>query len=323
MRTTGIVRQHDAAPWMELVGMNRSLEALAILVMCLVGILAAVRISTRDQASASRPTEREPAAPSEKVAPAKSSSSAVETATEPNRECLAWQVLDYEGSCGLDRSTGQVYRPLSPLLSPGEFAARVIRSQPLPLIVLPEAEPKAELTEYDAAYDAAMFGELAQATLDYQQIEAEYAAAEQAAAFDATDEGIFFPASRNSLTRGVLSLAPWMSEQLQGTAQGLTDNVQHYQRAYAPVIGAARGRWTEHVAPRLRLFPRSPAAARKNLLLREQAREQQIPRVTWHDYEQFADREIGYRPAVAVVPPLVPIERASRLERDDDIWRSR
>jgi hypothetical protein len=305
---------------MEQVGMNRSLEALAILVICLVGILAAVRMSTPDQGSAGRAVAGKRNEP-QRGTPDKSGSSAVEGSAQPGRECLAHE--SYDDGCGLDRATGQVYRPLSPLLSPREFAARVIRSQPLPMIVLAEAEPSEEITGYDAAYDAVMFGQLASAPLDYKQIEADYAAAEQAAAFDATDEEAFFTASRDSLTRAVTSLAPWLTEKLQIAGQELADNAKHYQRAYAPVMGAVSGRWTEHVAPRLRLFPRSPAAARKQLLHREQANAALTPSVTWHDYEHFADRAIGLRPAVATVPSSEPFDRSSRLETDDELWRSR
>jgi hypothetical protein len=270
---------------MELVGMNRSLEALAILVMCLVGILAAVRISTKDQASASRATDSEPAGEPEKMAPAKSSSSAVEAAVEASRECLAWQSLDYEGGCGLDRSTGQVYRPLTPFLSPSEFAARVIRSEPLSLIVLADVAVSEEPTGYDSAYDEAMGGQLVTSqtndAIDYLQVEADYAAAELAAAQPA-----------GSLAKWATAVVPWAREQFQLAEEAAISNVSHYQRAYTPLVRAIHVRWTEHVAPKLRLFPRPPATARHNLLLRQRAERQQ-PRVRWDDYLSFAERKLS------------------------------
>jgi hypothetical protein len=220
--------------------------------------------------------------------------------------------------------------------------------------VLSEAEALHETTGYDAAYDVIMFGRIAADDLDYSQIEADYAAAELAAAFDATNEEAFFRTTPEPFTRGVESFAPWVTERLNSAGRAVADNFNHYQRAYAPILGAAHGRWTEHLAPQLRLFPRPPKTARKYFLHRQQASASLEPRVTWQDYLEFADRQLGpsrqvtntqrgsavrlqdwlsspaglLAEACELTEKLLhgaseQLQRVARQPEDDEIWRTR
>jgi|GEM_PF-6554778 len=249
--------------------MNRSLEALAIFTICLGGILAVVRFSAQDR-TVGRVAEQ--AVP--ETAPAKNCGSAVEKTPDACE-------LAYAAGCGLDRNEGTVYAPYSPLLSPREVALLAIRSAPIPLVVLPEAQAELQ-TGYDAAYDAAMGAaqptpeELARAA-----IEAEYAAAELAAAGASAAE-IFTEFSPPSptwilISRGVTGM------QWQGTEASAW-----LQRSYVePFARALLHRCADYDMPRLLSYPRAQTEARQPLLYRQRAENMQ--RVDWNDYLEFAD----------------------------------
>lgn len=275
--------------------MNRSLESLAILVICLVGTLAAVRISTNDPA-ADHTIARQPAATPKTDVPNKSSSSAVEMPPSQG-DCFAYQPADaapqYDSACGLDRQTGAVYRPLKPLLSPAEFAARVIRSEPLPIFVLPEPAPlEAARTGYDQAYDTAVYGELV--AVKELKVESETTAA------------LIQPTA----------IVPWLIDQSQAWSELAVDSVQHYQRSYVPTYRAMQSHWSQHVAPRLRHFPREAKSARKALLLRQQADLNGKPALNWNDYQVFAERELASR-----IEPKP--QHVAREQDEDELWRAR
>ncbi len=254
--------------------MNRSLEALAILTICLGGILAVVRISSQDQAPA-RNIAKGSQSP---AAPAATSGSAADSRLPT--ETIAWT---YERGCGLDRSAGLVYPQYSPLLSPGEIARRAIRSAPLPMFVLPDPSEFAgyeqSLTHYDATYDAAVFGENPQSEeLSYEQIEQEYAAAELAAAQQ--------------------PVGTWLTivDPFQTLWSRLSEQAKTAQQAYAaPAWRAIEARWSQSSLPKLLLQPRAKAQSRPRLWPRQPAQGQAVSRITWDDYLAFAERNLSRR----------------------------
>lgn len=299
--------------------MNRSLESLAILVICLVGTLAAVRMSTKD--AAERTVARQPAVTPDKPAPASSSSSSI---TEPEQTLLSYgdrlayqpevAIPQYDSACGRDQQTGEVYRPLRPVLTAAEFAARVIRSEPLPLIVLPDSESlESARTGYDEAYDAAVFGEVVSSSeLDYEQMEADYAAAELAAA----EQAELQPASIGSALLRPAAIVIEITEQSQVCIDLAVANGRRFQQAYFPVYRGIYTRWTQQVSPHLRHFPRETSSARKSLLLRQQAGLDATPALNWNDYLSFAERELASR--IEPKPPQV-----AREPETDELWLSR
>ncbi len=275
--------------------MNRSLEALAIFTICLGGILAVVRCSTADRQATESTVAEET-----KSAPAKNSGSAAEQVAPHDCE------LAYLEGCGLDRNEGLVYSPLSPLLSPREVALRAIRSQPIPLVILPEAAELADRTGYDKAYDNALSdAPTAEEELSRAELEAEYAAAELAAATEGSNTGVYDSATRN------LELTPpsptWslISGSMSAFGSDLLHGTRHVQRSYVePFSRGIENRLMRMPLPTLR-DPRAKEEVRRHLLLREQAEANQDSRslsVTWNDYLGFVGRKL----------PVVPNEGAEQ-----------
>lgn len=292
--------------------MNRSLEALAIFSICLGGILAVVRCSTVERtvtepSVAERPVE---------VAPAKNTGSAVE---QPATEQLVSEQLRigssaaadfdlaYSEGCGLDRNSGQVYAPQSPLLSPREVAQRAIRSLPIPLVVLPEAvDELADRTGYDAAYDAAMCDVLPETEESTEessraQIEAEYAAAELAAAAEGSPAGVF------SLEPAPSELTPasptWdlISGGLSAVRNDLLGSSRQLQLSYfAPIARGIENRLLRMSLPSLR-YPRAKSETREPLLHRQQAVHSDSG-VSWDDYLAFVARTLPVEPREVTEP---------------------
>lgn len=254
--------------------MNRSLEALAIFTICLGGILAVVRCSTSVH-SATEPSVAE----GTKSGPAKNSGSAAEQSNPANCE------LAYLEGCGLDRNDGQVYAPLSPLLSPREVAQRAIRSQPIPLVILPDADELADRTGYDAAYDTAMCTELpVEEELNYSQLEAEYAAAELAAATEgaATGTELTPPSPTWDLIAGSFT----------AVRTNLGNGSHHLQQSYLdPISRGVENRLMQMPLPTLQ-YPRAKVEARRHLLLRERAEAKSRQSITWDDYLAFVGRQL-------------------------------
>jgi hypothetical protein len=266
--------------------MNRSLEALAIFSICLGGILAVVRCSTVERtvtepSVAERPVE---------VAPAKNAGSAVE---QPAVEQFAADFdLAYSAGCGLDRNNGHVYAPQSPLLSPREVAQRAIRSLPIPLVVLPEvADELADRTGYDAAFDAAM-GDASPETgeLSRKQIEAEYAAAELAAAAEGSPTGVFSQEPAPSELTPASPTWDLISGGLSTFRNELLHNSRQLQISFAPIARGIENRLLRMSFPSLR-YPRAKSEAREPLLHRQQA-VHVTSGVTWGDYLAFVDRAL-------------------------------
>jgi hypothetical protein len=261
--------------------MNRSLEALAIFTICLGGILAVVRFSAQD-----RSADRRVATQGEQVQPA----------TPPKNCCSEDEQIapdgcaaSYAEGCGLDRNEGTVYSPWSPLLSPREVALRAIRSEPIPLVILPEANEAELQTGYDAAYDAAMTDPpAAEEQLSRAEIEAEYAAAELAAASVGDAEGTFSELTPPSpawslLTRSVTGAKSQFSE---ATAWVQRSYVDPFSRGFAH-------RWSQSDL-RLLIHPRAKVEARQQLLHRKRA--QNSKQVSWDDYLAFVDRRLVKKP---------------------------
>ena len=254
--------------------MNRSLEALAIFTIGLGGILAVVRYSAQDRPPRRIAEQTQPAAE-----PAKNSASAVELVT-PEKNDLA-----YAAGCGLDRTAGTVYSPYSPLLSPREVALQAIRSEPIPLVILPEVAVEAEQpTGYDAAYDLAMGDPLPVGeSIDQKDIEAEYAAAELAAADDSagTYSELIQPSPTWSLlTRGVT-----------GTKSQFSEASAWLQRSYLdPFSRGIANKWSASELPQLLTYPRAKAESRRQLMKRQSVQKSQ--RVGWDDYLAFVDRRL-------------------------------
>lgn len=276
--------------------MNRSLEALAIFTICLGGILAVVRCSTTERSAAEPSVAERP-----NSVPAKNSGSAAEQATPINCE------LAYYAGCGLDRNDGQIYAPLSPLLSSREIALRAIRSQPIPLVILPEgANELVALTGYDAAYDIAMGNELpspdeSPAELTRSQIEAEYAAAELAAAAGAatgTFTGTTFPTELTPPSR------TWelISGSLAAVRSDIVSGSQHLQRSYVdPIARGVENHLLRMPLPTL-THPRTQEGGRAQLLYRQRASVESSQSVTWDDYLAFVVRKLPVEPSEELEP---------------------
>lgn len=267
--------------------MNRSLEALAIFVICLGGILAVVRFSTSEQTAASRNVADRAVSP---AAPVQGSSSAAEQRmvepAEPSSDDEP-VTFDYAQGCGLDRDAGHVYPPQTPLLSQREIALRAIRSEPWPLLVLTDPAGAAEeiATGYDPDYDAAMASgdETDEMTKEVSRryTEAEYAAAELAAAREAATDNTW-----HVLTGQLASLRSWSRE----VARSL-------DAAYSqPTWRAIETRWSESNLPALFTYPRAKSEARRQLLLRQRAAAGNggpaTGQITWDDYLSFAERHL-------------------------------
>jgi hypothetical protein len=196
--------------------------------------------------------------------------------------------LAYFEGCGLDRNDGQVYSPLSPLLSPREVALRAIRSQLIPMVILPEAEELADRTGYDAAYDSAMCDELpTEVELTRAALEAEYAAAELAAAAEPYHTTELTPPSPTwNLISGSLS----------AIGSDLINGSRHLQRSYVdPFSRGVENRLQQISLPTLN-YPRAKTEARRHLLLHERAeanqRTKSTQNVTWDDYLAFVGRKL-------------------------------
>jgi hypothetical protein len=270
--------------------MNRSLEALAIFAICLAGILAVVRFSTQDGATGPGSVANRGKSP---AVPATGSSSAADQREASQPDDLspvepATNVLAHEQGCGLDRNEGKVYPPQSPLLSPREVAQRAIRSAPWRMVVLPEAESEELATGYDEEYDAAMADalfsttegiDLSQGDLDRQQIEADYAAAELAAAGEATGSN---PQS-TAFVQGLLALRDSSLARLQ-----------QWKTTYAdPSVRAIENKWSVSRWPLLLQYPRAKQEARQLLLHRQRAESRRMP-ISWDDYLSFAERHLTH-----------------------------
>ncbi|QDU30062.1 hypothetical protein ETAA8_51810 [Anatilimnocola aggregata] len=275
--------------------MNRSLEALAIFTICLGGILAAVRISSKDQVALSRNMAEEKNVP---AVPAKASSSATEQSEEEG-----WQFansapsgcLAFEHGCGLDRGEGRVYSAFPPLVSPAAFVRSAIRSAPLPVFVLPDesAQLEASATGYDAAYDAAVLGYQKTDTFSYDEMAAEYAAAELAAAGVDDKQGSF-----SSDFQSAGDFAAWQSlhSRWQALSNWSSSQVAHYDFAYlAPARRAFEMRWSMSLLPKMLNSPKVRSEARRQLLLRQRAGSAASDCITWDDYLAFADRRLADR----------------------------
>lgn len=264
--------------------MNRSLETLAIFAICLGGMLAVVRFSAQD-----RPTSRHVAEGTKsKAVPAKTSG----TAAEPpvTDECQ----LAYDAGCGLDRCENLVYAPNRPLLSPREVALRAILSPSIPLLVLPDAP--LQTTGYDAAYDAAMCpAEAAHVELSRAEIEAEYAAAELAAANEA-------PPQQSEL---IAASPVWnlLSGSLKQVRNDFAAKTTHLQQSYVdPFSRAIENRWSQSEWHRLMRHPRAKTEGREHLLLRERAEVSE--RITWDDYLAFTGRALPVRANESAEPRM-------------------
>ena len=185
----------------------------------------------------------------------------------------------------MDRNDGQVYAPLSPLLSPLEIALRSIRSQPIPLVILPEEADITNQTGYDAAYDIAMGDELPSPDDSNRAVlESEYAAAELAAATDGFE---LTPPSRT-----------WelISGSLAAVRADLVNGSRHLQRSYVePISRGVENRLLQMPLPTL-TYPRAKSEARK-LLLYYRAETISTQNVTWDDYLGFVGRELPVEPS--------------------------
>lgn len=254
--------------------MNRSLEALAIFVICLGGTLAVVRYSSSGPAAAGRNVaDRQVPA-----MPAPSSSSAADKRPEAGEALAALESPvpappaeqpDYAHGCGLDRAAGCVYSPQGPLLSPRQIALQAIRSEPIPLVVLPDPASDEELaTGYDPAYDDAMDPVASEDELSREQIEAEYSAAELSAAV----------AGSNLRAGAVL--------------HSLHQQLLHLKSAYAdPAARAVESKWSVSRWPLLLQYPRARREAQQQLhRQRADANRQQV---SWDDYLSFAERYLN------------------------------
>jgi hypothetical protein len=292
--------------------MNRSLEALAIFTICLGGILAVVRISTKDQAGASRKMAERPAVPAASEQGSRSAGelpSAAPVAAKLAASEPGDSVFSFAQGCGLDRSTGDVYSAFPPVISHAEVVQRVIRSQPLPIYVLPDAESAdvlanatedtaedaatSERTEYDAAYDEALFHVGEEAVLLDSETAREYAAAELAAA------GVV-PAEIMPEQTTADVYAPWqlLSGRWDAAQASLSHGFEHYHDCYlAPARRALENRWSSSEWPRLLEHPRAKAEARRQLLQHQRAAAERAGRVSWDDYVAFADRHLQLTPA--------------------------
>jgi hypothetical protein len=252
--------------------MNRSLEALAIFTICLGGILAVVRISTKDQAGASRKMAERPAVPAASEQGSRSAGelpSAAPVAAKLAASEPGDSVFSFAQGCGLDRSTGDVYSAFPPVISHAEVVQRVIRSQPLPIYVLPDAGEEKVLLDTEAAR--------------------EYAAAELAAAELPAAEVI----EGNTDERN--AYAPWhsLAGRWREATSSLGQGAQHYHDCYlAPAQRALESRWSNSAFPRLLEHPRAKAEARRQLLQHQRAAAERAGRVTWDDYLAFADRRL-------------------------------
>lgn len=268
--------------------MNRSLEALAIFTICLGGILAVVRCSTTER-SAAEPGIAERT--NSKSAPASNSGSAAEQVTPTNGE------LAYSEGCGLDRNVGQVYAPFSPLLSPREIALRAIRSQPIPLVILPDAANEvAALTGYDVVYDQALGNILPsseESPVDptRSQLEAEYAAAELAAAAEGAATGTFTVIPPTELTPPSRT---WelISGSVAAVRSDLVNGSRHLQRSYVePMTRGVENQLQRIPLPTLN-FPRAKTEARQQLLWQQRAAAEPAQSITWDDYLAFVGRRL-------------------------------
>lgn len=267
--------------------MNRSLEALAIFSICLGGILAAVRISAQQ-----RPVSGEVAGV-KASAPAKNSGSAVErTPAVVADSTIADCELAYAAGCGFDRNEQFVYSPCTPLLSPREVALLAIRSEPIPLIVLPEESETA--TGYDAAYDAAMETVLAPLEvvneLTRTAVEAEYAAAELATAGESAGPGTFENLHVSELSP---SSPTWqlILFGLTNVRSEVTDRAVWLQQSYLqPLARGVENRMSQLPLPRWP-HPRARAEAQQQMLLKKRAENPAGP-VSWEDYVGFTARNL-------------------------------
>jgi len=307
--------------------MNRSLEALAIFTICLGGILAAVRISSKDQAVPSRNMAERPASP---AIPAKGTSSASETPAIEAWTEEAPSLIAYENGCGLDRAENRVYSAFPPLVTPAGFVRSVIRSQPLPIYVLPDesAESESLATGYDAAYDEAMDLASSPDEVNYVQEATDYAAAELAAASEGEQHGTFSdlgsetPENRYSgwyaLRTQWNSLVNWTGEQST-----------HLDFAYlAPARRALEVRWSTSTLSAMLSNSKVRSQVRRDLLLklfRKRAESTNSTRITWDDYLSFADRQLGQasetKGEVIRTSRLFP--RTPKKAESDSVWSTR
>lgn len=269
--------------------MNRSLEALAIFTICLGGILAVVRCSTTERPAAESGMAEQT---NSEAVPARNSGSAAEQATPPNCE------LAYNEGCGLDRNDGQVYAPLSPLLSPREIALRAIRSQPIRLVILPEPAALSDQTGYDVAYDTAMGNELpSPAELTRSQIEAEYAAAEMAAAVERAAAGTFTGVVPPTELTPPSRTWELISGSLTAVRSNIVNGSHHLQRSYVdPIARGVENRLLRMPLPTLN-HPRTQEGGRAQLLYRQRAGVESSQNVTWDDYLGFVGRELPVEPS--------------------------
>ncbi|WP_425615055.1 hypothetical protein NA78x_004944 [Anatilimnocola sp. NA78] len=312
--------------------MNRSLEALAIFAICLGGILAAVRISSKDQSVPGRNMAERPATP---AVPAKGSSSAseqpaVEGCVENGEHAPADNsALAYEQGCGLDRAEGRVYSAFPPLVSPEAFVRSVIRSQPLPVHVLPEAtEVETVATGYDTAYDAAMQLTTDSAEFSYEEMAAEYAAAELAAAEQSEQRGTFSDLGSETPEN---RYAAWYAVRTQWHSLMTWSGSQtaHADFAYlAPARRALEVRWSNSTLSAMMSNPKVRSQARRDLLLklfRHRAEVTNDGRITWDDYLGFADRQLAQasegKSETIKTSRLFP--RPPKKLEQDTIWSTR
>jgi hypothetical protein len=254
--------------------MNRSLEALAIFAVCLGGILAVVRVSTQD-ATGPKSVANRAKAP---AVPATGSSSAADGREEIQPDEVApvepvTNLLAHEQGCGLDRVEGKVYPPQSPLLSQREIAERAIRSAPWRIYVLTDADALADevATGYDEEYDAAMTGRLTR-----RQVEADYAAAELAAARETE-----LNPKGEAFVKNLLTIRDSSLQQLL-----------RMKTAYAePAARAVENKWSVSSWPLLVQYPRAKREARQHLR-HQQRTEAGRKQVSWDDYLSFAERHL-------------------------------
>jgi hypothetical protein len=290
--TVRVVRFLGHQPALQLDGewlaMNRSLEALAIFAVCLAGILAVVRFSTQADTTGPRSVAGRTKAP---TIPAQGTSSAAD-----RREDVQPDVVDpvepplnslaHEQGCGLDKSEGKVYPPLSPLLTQQQIAERTIRSAPWRMYVLPDADSAADelATGYDEEYDAAMADMLSGSSTsdelsERQQVEAEYAAAELAAAREATEPKLE---------------AQWLVKNLLAMRDSSLQHLQQWLTGYAdPALRAFSNKTSISRWPLLFQSPRAKRQARQPLLDGQRA-ESDSRRVSWDDYLSFAERHLSH-----------------------------
>lgn len=267
--------------------MNRSLEALAIFAICLAGILTVVRFSTQTGTTGPRSVAGRTKAP---TIPAQGTSSAADRRedvqphqvdpVEPPQNSLA-----HEQGCGLDKSEGTIYPPLSPLLTPRQVAELAIRSAPWRLCVLPDPEATDELaTGYDEEYDAAMADMLSGSSTsdelsERRQMEAEYAAAELAAAREATVPKL----EAEWLVKNLLAIRDTSLQQLR---QWISDYAD-------PAIRALDNKSSVSRWPLLFQNPRAKRQVHQRLLDGQRA-DSNSRRVSWDDYLSFAERHLSH-----------------------------